>query len=332
MAHDSPRSTVAVWNRPAPSTRGFPSLSSGRVPRARRPPCCSRDAASAISSLRSALAHAARGRKTLLHRVHHPILGRGIFRNLDGTGRRWSLFTTWFEDPTLERCADVVRSYARAAEIPVTVTAAGEWERATLLADRFRAGRVFLVGDSAHRVTPHGGLGMNTAIQAAHNLAWKLAAVLQGWGGAGLLDTYEVERREAGGRTVDLSYRLFQSPARHSADVLGHVLGLAYTAGAFVPDGTVAPTPPNPVSEYVPAARPANRAPHLWLETARGPRSTLDLFGAGLALLSPAQAWVDAARSVAGDGTAPLRDSPGDRPGRCRPLRSRRPWRGAGAA
>ena len=63
------------------------------------------------------------------------------------------------------------------------------------LADRFRAGSVFLTGDAAHRVTPRGGTGMNAAIASAHDLAWKLGWVLRGWSGPALLDTYETERR-----------------------------------------------------------------------------------------------------------------------------------------
>lgn len=252
------------------------------------------------------LAHAVRGRKALLHRVHHPTLGAGIFRNLDGRGRRWTAFTTWFDNPTPERCAQVIKTYARDENLRVDVSAVGEWERATLLADRFRSGRVFLVGDSAHRVVPHGGLGMNTAIQSSQNLAWKLAAVLRGWAGLELLDTYEVERRDAGARTVDLSYRLFRGPVSQSADVLGHVLGMAYEAGALIPDGSPAPAPANPVSEYIPVSRPGHRAPHIWLRHGGTTRSTLDLFGHGFVLLSASDAWVAAPGQRAGARHVPL--------------------------
>jgi len=63
------------------------------------------------------------------------------------------------------------------------------------VARSFRAGNGFLVGDAAHRMTPAGALGMNTAIQAAHNLGWKLAWVARGWAAEALLDSYESERR-----------------------------------------------------------------------------------------------------------------------------------------
>jgi 2,4-dichlorophenol 6-monooxygenase len=83
------------------------------------------------------------------------------------------------------------------------VHAVSEWWLETLLADEFRAGRVFLVGDAAHRVPPTGGLGLNSAVHDAHNLCWKIAAVLVGRAGDGLLDTYEAERRPVNQASID---------------------------------------------------------------------------------------------------------------------------------
>jgi 2,4-dichlorophenol 6-monooxygenase len=71
-----------------------------------------------------------------------------------------------------------------------------------VIAKQFSSGRVFLLGDAAHRNPPTGGLGLNTAIHDAYNISWKLAAVLQGRAGAALLDTYETERRAVGGAVV----------------------------------------------------------------------------------------------------------------------------------
>lgn len=252
------------------------------------------------------LAAAVRGRKALLHRVVNPTLGSGLFRNLDGKGRRWTAFTNWFDDPTPQRCAQVIRRYAHDDDLDVHVTAVGEWGRATLLADRFRSDRVFLVGDAAHRLVPHGGLGMNTAIQSAHNLAWKLAAVHRGWADPQLLDSYEFERHDAGARTVELSYRLFTGPVRQSSDVLGHVLGTAYETGALIPDGSAPPAPANPVAEYVPVARPGHRAPHFWLKMNGTRVSTLDLFGRAFVLLSASEAWISPARRITNRVDVPL--------------------------
>jgi 2-polyprenyl-6-methoxyphenol hydroxylase-like FAD-dependent oxidoreductase len=83
----------------------------------------------------------------------------------------------------------------------------GGWRQRLMLANRYRDGRVFLAGDSAHLVIPTGGLGMNTGHADAVDLSWKLAAVLRGWGGPALLDSYEVERRPIGARNIAASRR-----------------------------------------------------------------------------------------------------------------------------
>lgn len=88
---------------------------------------------------------------------------------------------------------------------PVTIHKISRWTLEGVLASRFRQGRVFLVGDAAHRHPPTGGLGLNSAIHDAHNICWKLAAVLHGTAGDGLLDSYEPERRTATGRNVQRS-------------------------------------------------------------------------------------------------------------------------------
>ncbi|MEM6634482.1 MAG: FAD-dependent monooxygenase [Pseudomonadota bacterium] len=71
----------------------------------------------------------------------------------------------------------------------------GFWNLRIALADRYRKGRVFIAGDAAHSHPPYGGYGINTGLEDARNLGWKLSATLQGWGGAGLLDSYTAERR-----------------------------------------------------------------------------------------------------------------------------------------
>src|SRR5207302_10172102 len=81
----------------------------------------------------------------------------------------------------------------------------GEWKQNLLLADHYRAGRVFLAGDSLHLVIPTGGLGMNTGVGDAIDLSWKLHATLRGWGGPNLLASYEIERRQIGDRNVGAS-------------------------------------------------------------------------------------------------------------------------------
>lgn len=76
------------------------------------------------------------------------------------------------------------------------------WTARMMLVDRARAGRVFLAGDAAHLNPPFGGHGLNTGVGDAVDLGWKLAAVLRGWGGPGLLDSYEAERRPVQDRVI----------------------------------------------------------------------------------------------------------------------------------
>ena len=114
--------------------------------------------------------------------------------------RRWVFHTpveSWerAEDFTPEMLAARIRAVVGRNDVPIEITSTSTWRMTAQVAERFRAGRAFLVGDAAHRFPPTGGLGMNSGIGDAHNLAWKLARVLRGQSPDGLLDTYETERR-----------------------------------------------------------------------------------------------------------------------------------------
>ncbi len=192
------------------------------------------------------------------------------------------------------------------------------WERRDFVAEGYRRDRVFIAGDSAHECSPTGGIGMHTGLEEAVNLGWKLAAVLQGWGGPILLNSYEAERRPIAARNVDLATRSFRAiasiPGWHDTDraaewpnnsprwlsVPEH-LKLLYCyehSPICIPDGTPAP-PPLP-ERFVASTRPGTRAPHAWLADGR---STLDLFGEQFTLLrlgtypADAAALIDAAKA-----------------------------------
>jgi 2-polyprenyl-6-methoxyphenol hydroxylase-like FAD-dependent oxidoreductase len=185
------------------------------------------------------------------------------------------------------------------------------WTRRELVADEYRNGRGFIAGDAAHVMSPTGGFGMNTGIQDAVDLSWKLAAVLEGWGKDGLLDSYTVERQPVATRNVTeasgnlrrmLSVpphpdllddtpqgaatrekvgRDFTETMRREWFTLGAHLGYRYEGSPVCwPDGSAEPA--DDPSAYVPTARPGHRAPHA---TMADGRSTLDLFGRGFALL-----------------------------------------------
>lgn len=96
-----------------------------------------------------------------------------------------------------------LRALLKLPDIPMQVHKVSHWTLEGVLADRYQVGRVFLAGDAAHRHPPTTGLGLNTAVQDAHNLAWKLAAVIKGEAHAALLDSYAPERQAIGRRNVD---------------------------------------------------------------------------------------------------------------------------------
>jgi len=196
-------------------------------------------------------------------------------------------------------------------QIPFEVLSVTPWRRSEMLAERYVAGRVILVGDSAHTMSPTGGMGMNTGIQEVIDLGWKLQGALQGWAGPQLLQSYEIERKPIAKRNISFSTQNFnawkdtpnpqavcdETPEgaavrasigkrlRDSTKVewesMGLQIGHRYEGSPIcVPDGT--PPTPDDFRHYIPTSRPGSRAPHVWL---RDGRSTLDLFGRSFVLL-----------------------------------------------
>lgn len=217
-----------------------------------------------------------------------------------------------------ERLAGIVRHASGLPDLPVEVLGASPWVMSPKVAATFRSGRVFLTGDAAARLSPAAGLGMNTGLQSAHNLAWKLAACLHG-APATLLDSYDVERRGHVMHTFETSndfgaeiteilsagfagdfdrVRDLVAKSRRAGGGLGLDLGWRYPAGAFVPEPDNGAEEPTDIHEYHPSATPGRRAPHVWLERAGARVSTLDLFGDAFVLL------------VAGDATAWRENTP----------------------
>jgi 2-polyprenyl-6-methoxyphenol hydroxylase-like FAD-dependent oxidoreductase len=195
---------------------------------------------------------------------------------------------------SLDACVARVRAAAGRPELPVEILATGAFAFSAQTASRLRDGRAFLVGDAAHRMTPRGGRGMNTAIADGLDLGWKLAWVSRGLADPALLDTYEPERGPVGRRNVALS----TSPAGGgSADGLSEDLGVVVASAGIIAEPDPAATPS---TEFVPDARPGARAPHAWLGIGADRLSTLDLFGRGFVLLTAGDgaAWRSAARSA----------------------------------
>ena len=188
------------------------------------------------------------------------------------------------------------------------------WTRRELTADRYGTGRVYLVGDSAHQLSPTGGFGMNTGIQEAVDIAWKIAAIRAGWGGEHLLATYEMERQPIAARNVreaaqnlgrmlasreqrpppaifapgpdgDAARKIYgdwyTEQMRPEWHTLGVQLGFRYS-GSPICIGDGSEEPPDRTGIYEQTSHAGHRAPHAWLSDGR---STLDLFGNGFVLL-----------------------------------------------
>ena len=201
---------------------------------------------------------------------------------------------------TEQRSLEFVRAGIGRDDIPITIENVMHWDSAADVADHFRAGRVLIAGDAAHIMTPNGGFGGNTGVQDAHNLAWKLALVLQGLANPELLSTYEPERRPASAFTVEQAYARYvkrvapdlpSDPHEPVVNDLNIEMGYIYHSSAVIPEDTN----DNRLHENPRESkgRPGTRAPHVWLAQDGRQISTLDLFGRNFALLggSESSAW-----------------------------------------
>src|SRR5262249_38566401 len=167
----------------------------------------------------------------------------------------------------------------------------GPGEVGAAVADRFRCGRVFLAGDAAHVVPPNGGFGLNTGIADAHNLAWKLAAVVRGEGGEGLLDTYDRERRPIAQFGMEQALLRLQYPALHfhfdrsrieERTALGFADDMVIHLGLRCGAETLPPSLLDLEEDL--RGQVGSRVPHVWVSSGV---STLDLVGLRWTLLAP---------------------------------------------
>lgn len=186
-----------------------------------------------------------------------------------------------------------------------------DWTVHSLIADSYRKGHTFLIGDACHLHSPFGGHGMNLGIADAADLGWKLSAALDGWGGDGLLDSYAIERRQAHEAVIESATKNVATLSEHYANPalaesgpegdaararaakaievdkspefrsLGLVLGYRYQGSPAIAVSDQL-SPPIDVTNYVPCALPGHLAPHAWIDEAT---SLYDLFGQGYTLL-----------------------------------------------
>ena len=225
-------------------------------------------------------------------RHYHIADNKSTFLIMQDSTKHWTLHSVVDSDEAMKT------QFERTIGVPVkyAMLSCAPWRQNLLLADSYGQNRVFIAGDAAHLVIPTGGLGMNSGVGDATDLAWKLAATLAGWGGPGLLKSYEVERRQIGDRNVGASrYATIgrrkwrgmwrpdireNSPAgeetrkklsavadveqRKSNEMIGAELGYRYVDSPIIcniPGG-----PEHLFREYHPTTWPGARLPHVWLD------------------------------------------------------------------
>ncbi|MGH3120821.1 MAG: FAD-dependent monooxygenase, partial [Streptosporangiaceae bacterium] len=239
--------------------------------------------------------------------VQYWVLGAavpGLLGRLDLRGTWWAILPGIDAGYGAAHAAELITGLA-GGPVELELLASDPWTARMLVADRFTGGRVFLAGESAHVNPPWGGHGFNTSVGDAVNVAWKIAAVEQGWAPAALLASYEPERRGVIEQTVasaaanmrnlarDLprDERAIQAAKRSEFHSLGLVLGYSYAGSPVIQPGA-GPGDAGPgreaagdVSTYTPDAAPGARLPHAWLPDGA---SLYDRLGAGFTLLGPA--------------------------------------------
>ena len=231
---------------------------------------------------------------------------------------------------TPDTAAALIRA-ATGIDLSYEILSSDEWVASSLIADRYRKDRVFLIGDACHLHPPFGGYGMNMGVADGVDLGWKLAAVLQGWGGPALLDSYEIERRaiheeviaEAAANHAVLSNDFWSDGLEEPGDAgdamrravgerivavkqrefhtLKTVLGGCYKQSPVlaIGEGDWGADPAAPGGRrYVPSSRVGCLAPHVWRADGR---SLYDLFGRGFALVARFDANGDEVRKATAD-------------------------------
>jgi hypothetical protein len=231
---------------------------------------------------RADLAGRIAGGQYALHLVTAPG-AEGVFVP-SGVDDRWVYDREWrpdrgdrLADWSGPRCVQAIRAAAGLPDLHPEILRVFPWSFGAAVADRMQEGRVFLVGDAAHRTTPRGATGMNTGIADGHNLGWKLAWVIRGWAGRALLDTYAQERYGVGEQNAAAS---LVSATVRPLDGLRHDFGTVYRSSG------IQTVPEDEDGSAGAVAVIGGRAPHAWISL-RGRRiSTLDLFDGRLTVIA----------------------------------------------
>ncbi|BCC30569.1 FAD-dependent oxidoreductase [Bacillus cereus] len=206
------------------------------------------------------------------------------------------------EDFTIERCKQIIQTAIGSTNVESEIVSVLPWEATESTAAKFQDNRIFLVGDSAHIMPPTGGFGSNTGIQDAHNLAWKLAAVIKGKANPKLLETYHEERYPVAKLTTEYASSLLFHAANREEGILNNMDGLAVTVGyqycseAIIDDSVT----PHRMDSVELNGRPGTRAPHFFGTYDGKEISILDLLGNDFVLLTIAEnrTWAEYVQNV----------------------------------
>ncbi len=264
---------------------------------------------------RADCSRALRGRNLGVIYVNNPRV-RGFFR-LEKTGRGgfFVVFTVGdirspaarnaADDMTMDKARQLVREAVGEPDLAVEIQDVAKWVAVCRAVTRMGEGRIFLGGDAAHHMAPTGGFGGNTGVQDAHNLAWKLACVIKGQAGPGLLDTYDQERQPAGMQAIEQAYNRYVLRSDPDLGTEGmkaaipdmHVEFNRYRSRACIPDRDAVDDGAPDIDPRRSHALPGTRAPHVDLRQDGALISTLDLYGAGFVLMCghAGTPWVAAA-------------------------------------
>ncbi|MDP3562540.1 MAG: FAD-dependent oxidoreductase [Legionellaceae bacterium] len=248
---------------------------------------------------------------------HRPSVGfmftrpdlRGTFVLSKDCQRKWLICVRIGANPNLTKesftddfCLEYAKKIVNDTAIDVRLINKKFWTMAALIAKKYRVGRVFFAGDSAHRLPPTGGFGMNTGIQDAHNLAWKLAMVIKDQANDALLDTYFIERVQIAKTNTAYSVSnarrfeyIFFALAKNDLSAFKQVLKeQTHQINNILLDlGFIYDSEYQTQAIYKPTAKVGARAPHCWLKTKKEQLSILDLYNNQFVLVChpDAQYW-----------------------------------------